>query len=59
VNKLAIKIVDALIADITDRRGLRQAWESIDDDTQREMVLTWRQIVRKLLLEAETKDFEM
>lgn len=30
-------IVDALIEDFTDRRGLRQEWEQIDDETRNEI----------------------
>lgn len=41
------KAVSELIKDICDRRGLRQAYESIDKDTQREIKQTWARIIRK------------
>jgi hypothetical protein len=47
----ARRIVHALIKDLCDRRGLRQAWEQIDDDVQREIVKTWTQIATKCLTE--------
>lgn len=37
--------IERIIADLTDRRGLRQAWEGIDDDTQEEIKATWERIV--------------
>lgn len=44
---LATKIVDALLDDMTDRRGLRQEWDNIDDDVQAEIRKTWIKIVLK------------
>jgi len=41
------KIVDALIADFTDRRGLRQAWEGIDEDIREEIRETWISLVKE------------
>ena len=41
----AEKIVDAIIEDFTDRRGLRQEWEQIDDETQKEIRDAWIEIV--------------
>lgn len=40
-------IVDAIIKDLTDRRGLRQEWDAIDDDIQDEIRNVWIQIVVK------------
>ena len=37
--------VDQLIEDLTDRRGLRQEWEGIDEDIQNEIRETWRAII--------------
>ena len=45
----AKKIVAAIKADFTDRRGLRQEWEQIDDDIQREIEAKWLSIVLKIL----------
>jgi hypothetical protein len=41
----ARKIVKKIIADLTDRRGLRQEWEGIDDDIQKEIIEKWTDIV--------------
>lgn len=38
-------IVDAILADLTDRRGLRQAWEEIDEDIREEIKECWMDIV--------------
>ena len=37
----AEKVVDGIIADFTDRRGLRQEWEQIDDEIQNEIRDEW------------------
>jgi trans-2-enoyl-CoA reductase len=41
----AKRIVDAIISDLTDRRGLRQEWEEIDSDIQNEIREAWTRIV--------------
>jgi len=45
----AEKIVKALESDLTDRRGLRQEWEQIDDDVKQEIRKMWSDIIRKEL----------
>ncbi len=45
----AEKIVKEILADLTDRRGLRQEWENIDDDIQEEIKSEWIKIVRSNL----------
>ena len=45
----AKNIVAALLEDLTDRRGLRQAWDSIDEDVQEEIIEEWVEIVEALL----------
>lgn len=39
------KAIDALIADICDRRGLKWEWEKIDDDVVQEIRAAWRDIL--------------
>lgn len=51
-KKLAKKIEDALLADITDRRGWRQEWDHFDDDIKKEIYQTHTEIIRKVLEEA-------
>jgi len=45
----ASQIVREIVADLSDRRGLRHEWEQIDPDIQREIVETWTKIVTKHL----------
>lgn len=45
----AKKILFEIVADFTDRRGLRQEWEQIDDDIQEEILETWLQIIKSNL----------
>lgn len=37
-------IVEAIIDDLTGRRGLRHEWDNIDDDIQEEIRKAWRTI---------------
>jgi hypothetical protein len=45
----ATQIVEAILADLTRRRGLRQEWDGIDKDIQREIRDTWADAVRQIL----------
>jgi hypothetical protein len=45
-NTVAAKIaVEGIIKDLTNRRGLRQEWEQIDEDIQEEIKDQWTLIV--------------
>lgn len=46
---LVYKIVDGIIRDLTDRRGLRQEWEQIDDGVRDEIRERWIAIVLECL----------
>lgn len=46
-RELAEKIVDDIIKDLTNRRGLMQEWEAIDLPTQDEIYETWIEIVQE------------
>ena len=37
--------IHAILADLTDRRGLKQEWYQIDPDTRKEITQTWRLIL--------------
>lgn len=37
----------AIIKDLSDRRGLRQAWESIDADIRRDITKEWVNLVEE------------
>lgn len=47
------KIIFDIIHDFTDRRGLRQGWEQIDDDIQEEIIEKWIEIVTQHLNDKE------
>ncbi len=49
---IAEKIVAGIERDFTDRRGLRQEWEQIDDDIQAEIREAWANIVRQIISES-------
>jgi len=38
-------IVDDIIDDLCDRRGLRQEWDETDEDIQKEIKDTWKNII--------------
>lgn len=46
---LARKIVYGIIFDLTDRRGLRQVWDGIDDEVKEEIIESWVEIVEESL----------
>lgn len=46
LDALADAIVDDIVKDLTDRRGLNDAWDSIDADIREEIRQLWRQIVK-------------
>lgn len=45
----AEEIVFDIMRDFTDRRGLRQEWEQIDDDIKEEIIEKWITLVNKKL----------
>ena len=38
--------VDKIVRDLSDRRGLRQEWEQIDEDIQQKIRDVWTDIIR-------------
>lgn len=46
---VAVEIVKKIKWDFTNRRGLRQEWENIDDEMQAEIQTDWIQIVKEIL----------
>lgn len=44
-GELACRVVDRIVADLTQRRGLRHEWERIDPEIQAEIVTEWRAAV--------------
>ena len=48
VRKTTAVIIDRLVTDISDRRGLRQEWEQIDDDVREDEIFpAWRKIIKE------------
>lgn len=43
--KTPLEIAQEILEDLTDRRGLRQAWEEIDDDIRDEILTRWVSII--------------
>lgn len=41
IQTKAEKAFEALLADLTDRRGFRQTWDGIDRDTRAEIRQRW------------------
>ena len=41
------QILFKILHDFTDRRGLRQGWEQIDDDIQEEILETWLKMIEE------------
>jgi len=46
MKKLAHRIRDAILADVTGRRGWRQEWDGFRDDTQAEIRDTWLTLIQ-------------
>lgn len=48
----ARRAVDAIVEDLSDRRGLRQEWEGIDREIRTEIRKVWIDIVEAKIREA-------
>ena len=42
------KAVQEILADVTDRRGWRQAWDTFDEDIKEEIQAVWKEILDRL-----------
>jgi len=49
VSKTAEIIVDKIVDDLSDRRGIGQEWDQIETDIKNEIKETWCNIVDKVL----------
>jgi actin-like ATPase involved in cell morphogenesis len=49
IQKASADICRAILSDVTDRRGWRQAWDSFDEDIQREIKNEHTAIILKIL----------
>ena len=52
---LAEIIIAAIVKDFTDRRGLRQEWEGIDDEIREEIITEWESIAEKAIKKATSQ----
>lgn len=43
------RIVAAILKDMTNRKGLRQEWDAIDEDIQNEIKAEWTEIITREL----------
>ncbi|MFA7333376.1 MAG: hypothetical protein WC130_03685 [Kiritimatiellia bacterium] len=43
------RIVAAILNDLTDRKGIGDEWEAIEDDIQREIIEGWAAIADKMI----------
>ena len=50
-KKLSEIIVEKIMEDLKDRRGLRQQWDAMDPATQAEIRQAWRVIAKRTLEE--------
>lgn len=45
MKKLSKRIRDAILADVTDRRGWRQEWDQFGDDIQKSIRDAWLKLI--------------
>lgn len=50
----AKRAVETIVNDLSDRRGLRGAWDSIDDERQDEIMKVWEHYVVEAFGEEES-----
>lgn len=53
LKKTAKRIRDAILADVTDRRGWRQEWDVFDEDIQKEIKAKWLETIEDILDQAD------
>jgi predicted metal-dependent phosphoesterase TrpH len=56
VKELSNIIINKIVADLTDRSGLRQEWGQIDNEIQNEIEETWIDIIFKAFIKAYNKN---
>ncbi len=47
INIISKQIVEAIIEDLSDRKGLQNEWDELDDETEKEIIEEWIKIVKK------------
>lgn len=52
INTCAFEAVDEIIADLGDRKWLRQVWEEIDEETKHQIRRTWSRAVARAIRKA-------
>ena len=56
---LAKKIVNLILLDISERKGIGDEWWQIDDETQQEIKDSWVNIIREVTWEPERQVAEV
>ena len=46
---VAERIRDAILGDVTDRRGWRQEWDGFDEDVREEILSRWTHLIQEQL----------
>ena len=46
IDEAVARAVDSIVADISDRRGLKREWHAIDEDVQTEIRAQWFGIIK-------------
>lgn len=44
-QQVARWITDGIVSDISDRRGLSDEWDQIDDDVKEDIIESWTQMI--------------
>jgi len=52
-KQIGRRIVDLIISDLSDRRGLGQEWDQIGSDIKQEIIEEWANIVEKAIKETK------
>jgi len=48
-EKVSKKIVHDLIDDLSDRSGIGNEWDEMDEETQEELIKKWESIVKRYI----------
>ncbi len=54
-QEITTRIIEAILKDLSDRSGLGNCWENIDDETQLSIQTDWRLAIEKILSSPQEK----
>lgn len=55
LDKIIFEIVEEIVKDICDRRGLKSEWRMIETDIQKEIKKAWFVIIKNKLIAHQSK----